>query len=220
MTNSKRLAGNRSGSSDNDLRLGRLDGSGDGLRANATAEGPSFVSLMEDENQPLKPKSRRLGAQVAPTVSSAETTAGARGSLTSGCHHLSTDNSGPLPSNTTPANSGRPEAHRQVLTPVLATRTRTGPSQNTNAALAAYDVLGDPPPPIAGGAARTGGGGRQRRQRQSRSCRGARRAVAASATGGERPSPQITEGRSGPLPMQRQAPAQPALRLSKDDENP
>jgi hypothetical protein len=34
--------------------------------------------------------------------------------------------------------------HRQVLTPVLARRTRTRPSQNTSIALAAYDVLGDP----------------------------------------------------------------------------
>jgi hypothetical protein len=41
-----------------------------------------------------------------------------------------------------------------------------------------------------------------------------------SATGGERPSPQITEGRSGPLPTQRQAPTQLSLRLSKDDEDP
>jgi hypothetical protein len=57
---------------------------------------------------------------VAPTVSSAETTAGVRGSLTYGDHHLSTDDSGHLPTNTTPANNGRPKAHRQVLTPVLA----------------------------------------------------------------------------------------------------
>jgi hypothetical protein len=37
--------------------------------------------------------------------------------------------------------TGRPKAHRQVLTPVLAARTRTGPSQNTSTTLAAYDVL-------------------------------------------------------------------------------
>jgi hypothetical protein len=43
---------------------------------------------------------------------------------------------------------------------------------------------------------------------------------AASATGGERPSPPITEGRSGPLPMRRQAPARLALRHSEDDEHP
>jgi hypothetical protein len=81
---------------------------------------------------------------VALTVSSAETTACARGSLTYGDHHLSTDNSGHLPTNTAPAYGGRPKVHRQVLAPVLATGTRTGPSQDTNAALAAYDVLCDP----------------------------------------------------------------------------
>jgi hypothetical protein len=46
---------------------------------------------------------------VALTVSSAETTASARGSLTYGDHHLSTDDSGHLPTNTALANSGRPK---------------------------------------------------------------------------------------------------------------
>jgi hypothetical protein len=92
---------------------------------------------------------------VALTVSSAEATA-AVGSLTSGDHHLSTDNSDHLPTNTAPANGGRPKAHRQVLTPVLVTRTRTGPSQNTTTALAVYDVLCDPPvqPTAQGGPGR------------------------------------------------------------------
>jgi hypothetical protein len=40
-------------------------------------EGPRSRPLMGDENQPLKPKSRRPGAQVALTVSSAEATASA-----------------------------------------------------------------------------------------------------------------------------------------------
>jgi hypothetical protein len=104
---------------------------------------------MRDENQPLKAKSRRSEGQVALTVSSVEATTSARGSLTYGDHHLSTDDSGHLPTNTAPANGGRPKAHRQVLTPVLTTGTRTGPSQNTNAALAAYDVLCDPPVQLA-----------------------------------------------------------------------
>jgi hypothetical protein len=112
---------------------------------------------MGDENQPLKPKSRRSGAQVALTDSSAEATASARGSLTYGDHHLSTDDSGHLPTNTAPANGGRPKAHWQVLTPVLATGTRTGLSQNTSTALAAYDVLCDPPVrPTAQGGPRRG----------------------------------------------------------------
>jgi hypothetical protein len=53
-------------------------------------------------------------------VSSAEATTSTVGSLTYGDHHLSTDDSGHLPTNTTTANGGRPNAHRQVLTPVLA----------------------------------------------------------------------------------------------------
>jgi hypothetical protein len=63
------------------------------------------------------------------------------GETFSGCHHLSTDGGVHLPNNAAPASASRPKAHRQVLTPVLATKTRTGPSQNTSTALAAYDVL-------------------------------------------------------------------------------
>jgi hypothetical protein len=63
------------------------------------------------------------------------------GETFSGCHHLNTDDGSHLPTNTAPASGGRPKAHRQVLTPVLATRMRTGPSQNTSTALTAYDVL-------------------------------------------------------------------------------
>jgi hypothetical protein len=108
-------------------------------------KGPHSRPLTGNENQPLKPKSRRSGAQLALTVSSAEATASARGSLTYGYHHLSTDDSGHLPTNTAPASGGRPKAHRQFLTPALATRMRTGSSQNTSTALAAYDVLCYPP---------------------------------------------------------------------------
>jgi hypothetical protein len=86
---------------------------------------------------------------VALTVSSAEATASAGGSLTYGDHHLSTDDSGHLRANTTPANGDRPSAHRQVLTPILATGARTRLSKNTNTALAAYDVLCDPPVRLA-----------------------------------------------------------------------
>jgi hypothetical protein len=45
------------------------------------------------------------------------------------------------PTNTVRAGAGRPKAHRQVLTPVLATKMRMGSSQNTSIALATYDVL-------------------------------------------------------------------------------
>jgi hypothetical protein len=56
---------------------------------------PHSRPLTVDENQPLKPKSRRSGAPVALTVSSAEATA-AVGSLTSGGHHFSTGDSSHL----------------------------------------------------------------------------------------------------------------------------
>jgi hypothetical protein len=63
------------------------------------------------------------------------------GEAFSSCHHLSTDGGVHLPTNTAPAGADRSKVHRQVLTPVLATKTRMGPSQNTSTALAAYDVL-------------------------------------------------------------------------------
>jgi S-formylglutathione hydrolase FrmB len=87
---------------------------------------------------------------VASTVSSAETTS-------SGCHHLSTDDSDHLRASATLTNGGRPSLHRQIPTQVLAggptsasarrrrAGVRTRQSKNTNAALAAYDVLHDPP---------------------------------------------------------------------------
>jgi hypothetical protein len=49
---------------------------------------------------------------VALTVSSAEETACARGSLTYGDYHPSTDDSGHLPTNTAPTCGGHPKAHR------------------------------------------------------------------------------------------------------------
>jgi hypothetical protein len=103
------------------------------------------MSPYEGREPAIKAKEPEVRPQVALTVSSAEATASAGGSLTYGDHHLSTDDSGHLRANATPANGGRPSAHRQVLTPVLATRARTRLSKNTNTALAAYDVLCDPP---------------------------------------------------------------------------
>jgi hypothetical protein len=82
---------------------------------------------------------------VALTVSSVEATPFAVGGLTSGGHHLSTDDSGHLRTNAAPASGGRPNAHKEVLTPILATGVRTKLSKNTDAAPAAYDVLCDPP---------------------------------------------------------------------------
>jgi hypothetical protein len=136
-TNSRWLAADHC-SSDNDLRLGRQDSSSDGPRANATAGRPSFTSPRRGREPAIKAKE--------PEAQSAGGIEGVVGGETlSDCHHLSTDDSGHLPTNTAPASAGRPKAHRQVLTPVLATKTRTGSSLNTSTALAAYDVLCDPP---------------------------------------------------------------------------
>jgi hypothetical protein len=128
-TNSGWLAGDRC---TNSAAMTSVSG---GKTAAATTSGQTLLlkgsrsrPLTRDENQPLKPKSRRPGAQVALTVSPAEATTAAVGSLSNGNHLLSTDDSSHLPTNTAPASGGCPKAHRQVLTPILATRTRTGPS--------------------------------------------------------------------------------------------
>jgi hypothetical protein len=67
------------------------------------------------------------------------------------------------------------------------------------------------------------GGRWHRKQRQSRSGWRAGHAAATSTTTGEPPPPPpppITEGRSGPLPAQRQAPTRCTPLPSKDDEDP
>jgi hypothetical protein len=112
-------------------------------------KGPSPTSPHEGQGQAIKAEESKERPQVALTVSSAETTS-------SGCHHLSTDDSGHLPTDTAPANGSRPSLHRQIPTHVLpdgpapasARRhhagVRTRQSKKTNAARAAYDVLYDP----------------------------------------------------------------------------
>jgi hypothetical protein len=78
---------------------------------------------------------------VALTVSPAEATTSAVGSLTSGDDHLSTDDSGHLRTSTIPANGGRTSAHEEVFAPVLTTGVRTRPSKNAAPTRTAYDVL-------------------------------------------------------------------------------
>jgi hypothetical protein len=78
---------------------------------------------------------------VALSVSPAEATTSTVGSLTSGGDHLSIDDSGHLRTSAVPTNGGRPNAREDVLTPILTTGVRTGPSKNADAAPAAYDVL-------------------------------------------------------------------------------
>jgi hypothetical protein len=198
-TNSKRLTGNRSSSSDNDLRLERLDSCSYGFRANTAAEKPSPT---KDENQPFKLKRRRSGVQAALAVSSAETTS-------SGCHHLSAD--GHLLTNATPANEVRSES--------APAGPRSCPCHKNEYHPRGVRRVGRPPL-TAGGAARIGGGGDPESSARAARAREPSARQLPSATGGERPSPQITEGRSGPLPTQRPTLAQLSLRLSKDDEDP
>jgi hypothetical protein len=222
ITNSRWLAGDRSTGSDNDLRLGRLNSSSDNLRANAAVKRPSPTSPHEGQGQASKAKEPEVRPQVVPTVSSAETTS-------SSCQHLSTDDSGHLRASATPTNGGRPSLHRQIPTQVLAdgptlasarrhrAGVRTRQSKNTNAALAAYDVLYDPPVlsaaregpqtcptcarrdnrPCGGRTATPGRSGRRlrRKRRQSQLSQHARHAIADNACG--RPGPRY---RSSPPP--------------------
>jgi hypothetical protein len=118
-TNSSWLAAARSISSDNDLRSGQLNSSSDDRRADAAATRPSPASPLEGRGQAIKAKE--------PEPRSADGTDDLVGGETfSGCHHLSTDGGVHLPTNTAPASAGHPKAHRQVLTPVLTTKTRKG----------------------------------------------------------------------------------------------
>jgi hypothetical protein len=89
-TNSKRLAGDLCSSRDNDLHLGRLNSSSDDLRTDAAMKGPLPTSPHEGRVQAVKAEESK------------------------GTVH------GIEPTDTAPANIGRPKAHRQVLTPVLA----------------------------------------------------------------------------------------------------
>jgi hypothetical protein len=119
---------------DNDLRLGRLDSSSDGLRANATAERPLFKPPHGGREPAIKAKESEARS------------AGGTDGLAGGSNHRCGGKPlqwRPPPQHRRqrpPAHQHRtserwpPKAHRQVLTLVLATRTRTGPSQNTSTA--------------------------------------------------------------------------------------
>jgi hypothetical protein len=149
-TNSGWLAGDLYISSDNDLRLRRLNSISDDLRANAAVGRPSPTSPHEGRGQAVKAKESEVCPREAPTISSAEKPP------------LATTTSAPTTAATcAPAlrqrNGGRPSLHRQIPTQVLmdgqaptsARRHRAGvstrQSKNTNAALAACDVLDGPP---------------------------------------------------------------------------
>jgi hypothetical protein len=65
---------------------------------------------MGGDNEAIKAKEPEVRRQVALTVSLAEATTSAVGSLTSGGDHLSTDDSGHLRTSAVPANGGRPSS--------------------------------------------------------------------------------------------------------------
>jgi hypothetical protein len=191
--------------------------------------------------QAIKAKESEVRRQVALTVSPAEATTSAVGSLTSADDHLNTDDNGHLCASTVPASGGRASAHEEVFAPVLTAGVRTRPSKNAAPTRTAYDVLYDLPvrlvsqekswmwptcawrdrSPCGGRAATLRPSGRRRcRRHQSCPGRGARHAAANSVTDSERLSPPNTEGRSGPLPTRRRVPTRRTLLPSTDDEHP
>jgi hypothetical protein len=155
-------------------------------------EGPRSRPLMGDENQPLKPKSRRPRAQVAPTTAAT-------------CPPIPHQRAAASPKRTGRSSLPFSPRERERGRP----RTRVLPSRRTMCCAA--DDAGRTwtwpartrrnRHPCGGRAAmlRPSGGRWHQKQHQSRSSRGARHAATASSTDGERPSPPITEGRSGPL---------------------
>jgi hypothetical protein len=112
------------------------------------------------------------------------------GEAFSSCHHVSTDGGVRLSTNAAPASAGRSKAHRQVLAPVLTTKARR---RTEYCILAGQQQFAFPD--MAGG-------------------RLLRRA------GGWSPPPEAGRGGGQPTRAGGRAPAHPALRPSKDDEDP
>jgi hypothetical protein len=92
-----------------------LCSSSDDPKTGATAGRLSFMSPLKGREPDIKAKEPEVGPRVALTGLSAEKLSPA--ATTSAPTAAST--------NTAPASAGRPKAHRQVLTPVLATKART-----------------------------------------------------------------------------------------------
>jgi hypothetical protein len=140
-TISRWLAAAHSCSSDNDLRSGRPNSSSDDLRADAAVTRPSPTSPLEGRGQAIKAKEPEARS-------------------TDGADDLVGDEAFfQLPP---PQHRRRhPPAHRQIPTQVLLdgraptsarrrrAEARAGQPKNTNAALAARDVLGGPPVRVA-----------------------------------------------------------------------
>jgi hypothetical protein len=181
-------------------------------------EGPRSRPLTGDENQPLKPKSRRPGAQVALTVSSAEATA-----LAEAASPRATTTSAPTTAATCP-----PTPHQQAAAAPKRTgrsslplspqererdhpRTRVLPSRHTTCCMT---------PGVAGD--RRSGGGRTAAPCLSSSSLPSPAWLedASSAELEDAFLPRMPEEEAGRRPTRRQAPTCPALLPSKDDEDP
>jgi hypothetical protein len=124
-------------SSNNDVRSRWPNCSSDGLRADAAATMPSPTSPLEGRGQAIKAKE--------PEARSADGGGDPIGDEDFfSRHHLSADDGSHLPTGRSPLGS-----FRTSEAPTSARRRRTGAKagqpQNTNAALAACDVLGGPP---------------------------------------------------------------------------
>jgi hypothetical protein len=131
------LAVARSGSSDNDLRSRWPNCSGDGLRANAAATMPSPTSPLEGRGQAIKAKE--------PEARSADGGGDPVGDEDFfNRHHLSADDGSHLPTGRSPLRSSRTSG-APTSTQRHRTGAKVGQPQNTNAAVAARDVLGGPP---------------------------------------------------------------------------
>jgi hypothetical protein len=134
---SRWLTAARSGSSDNDLCSRWPNCSGDGLRADAAATMPSPTSPLEGRGQAIKAKEPEARSTDGGGDPVCDVDFFSR-------HHLSADGGSHLPTGRSPLGSSRTSE-----APTSAQRRRTGAKagqpQNTNAALAACDVLGGPP---------------------------------------------------------------------------
>jgi hypothetical protein len=128
------LAVARSGSNDNDPRFGWPNCSSEGLGADAAATLPSPTPTLEGEDKYKELEARSADGGGDPV---------GNGDFSSRLR-LSTDDRGRQPSGRSPLKSSRTSG-----APTSAWRRRTGakagPPLNTNAALAARDILGGPP---------------------------------------------------------------------------
>jgi hypothetical protein len=185
-------------SRDNDLRSGRPNSSSYDLRADAAATRSSPSSPLEGRGQAIKAKE--------PEAQSADGGGNLIGDEDfSNRHHLSTDGGSRLSTSRSPLKSSRTG---EAPTPARRHRAgaRAGQPKNTNAALAARDILGGPPvctaqqPPVRRADNRTppSSGRQHRKPCQSQLSQRTRRAGADDACGRSAPHCQ-----SPPLPLGR-----------------